>query len=101
MIRNEMFYIHYPFVGDPTSGTGSATSSPKIKRINPPISRDSREFYKRFRHQASLVSETISGCGFGGGGVSISSVDESDDGLTLTNVSTSSDPMLSPRSQRE
>ncbi|OXA60252.1 WD repeat and FYVE domain-containing protein 3 [Folsomia candida] len=102
MIRNEMFYIHYPFTGDlqntSTSSIGSATSSPKIKRINPPISKDSREFYKRFRHQISLVSETISGCTTSSI-LSTSSVDESDDGMTLTNLSTSSDPTLSPKSQ--
>lgn len=101
LIRNEMFYIHYPFTGDVYGSTsGSATSSPKIKRINPPISKDSREFYRRFKHQTSFVTEAICGA-------SVSSAEDGEDTLTSNPVpagsgSTSSDPNLSPpsRSQR-
>jgi hypothetical protein len=101
LIRNDMFYMHYPYAGDILVGgpPGSTTLSPKFKRINPPISRDSREFHKRFKHQPSLISEIISG-------TSVSSLEDADDGLVvgssiLGSGSTSSDPTLSPKAQGE
>jgi hypothetical protein len=114
LIRNEMSYIHYPFTGELVGRPGS----PKLlKRINPPISKDSKEFYKKFKHQSSFVMEAICGSGsnYGIGITSVSSVDESSEDATSGSQSpatttlcgggggggsTSSDPNLSPpRSQ--
>ena len=81
MIKNDMFYVHYPFVDPHPSVT--SLSSPRARRVNPPMSRDSREFHRRFKHQPSLISDC---------GTSISSLDEVDE----TSASTSSDP-ASPR----
>jgi len=91
LIKNEMFYVHYPY-NDQQTGGGSAVSSPKSKRVNPPISRDSKEFYKRFKHQPSLISEMM--CG-----PPVASLDDTEDGSLLTgpNGSTSSEPSNSPK----
>ncbi|CAG7725994.1 unnamed protein product [Allacma fusca] len=81
LIKNDMFYIHYPFID--TNPSVSSLSSPKARRVNPPMSRDSKEFHRRFKHQPSLITDS---------GTSISSLDDVDD----TTASTSSDP-ASPR----
>jgi len=93
-----MFYIHYPYAGETvTTNSAGVSVSPKFKRINPPISKDSKEFHKRFKHQPSLISEIINS-------TSVSSIEEIDEGLIIGNSvapigSTSSDPTLSPRAQ--
>jgi len=96
LIRNEMFYAHYPYAGDVVTSvsSGGVVSSPKIKRINPPVSTDSKEFHKRFKHQPSLISDIISGA-------SISSLEDVEDGVTgaAGSGSVSSDTNLSPRTQ--
>jgi hypothetical protein len=89
-IRNDMFYMHYPYAEPEhlSSGSGSVVSSPRPRRINPPISRDSKEFHKKFKHQPSLISDMCTG---------FSLDDIEDSGLVGTSGSTSSDPNLSPR----
>lgn len=98
LIKNDMFYAHYPYAEPPTRNSGSsssAVSSPKIKRINPPISRDSQEFHRKFRHQQSILAELMAGQA----GVTTSSLDEADDSVLTggNTISTSSDPTLSPK----
>uniref|UniRef100_T1KMA3 WD repeat and FYVE domain-containing protein 3 n=1 Tax=Tetranychus urticae TaxID=32264 RepID=T1KMA3_TETUR len=54
MVKNELFYVHYPYRPEVDS---SKTIGRKKGKYNPPISFDSRDYFKRFRSEAHILLE--------------------------------------------
>jgi len=89
-----MFYMHYPYSEQLIpAGPAGSVSSPKARRINPPISRDAKEFHKKFKHQPSFINDMCVG-------LSVEDLDDSS-GSVGPSGSSSSDPNLSPKTTGE